>query len=135
MEGIPSIEPFRKRHQELTTEMSDPDFFSDQRRVAAISREHQWLTGIIGLYEQAEKTEQDLVDNQDLIDDSDTDEELKEMAQEVKQTPAGRALSRYQQEELVQKSEELVNKKTMEFLQANEDYDELMEFCELHLSK
>ncbi|MBT4225004.1 MAG: peptide chain release factor 1 [Opitutae bacterium] len=82
MEGIPSIESFRKRHQELTTEMSDPDFFSDQRRVAAISREHQWLTGIIGLYEQAEKTEQDLVDNQDLIDDSDTDEELKEMAQE-----------------------------------------------------
>ena len=82
MEGIPRIEPFRKRHQELGVGMSDPDFFSDQRRVAAVSREHQWLAGIIDLYEQAEKTEQDLVDNQGLMDDPDADEELKELAQD-----------------------------------------------------
>jgi peptide chain release factor 1 len=82
MEGIPCIDPFRKRHQELGVEMSDPDFFSDQRRVAAVSREHQWLGGIIDLYEQAEKAEQDLVDNQGLMDDPDADEELKELAQE-----------------------------------------------------
>jgi len=82
MEGIPRIEPFRKRHQELGVEMSDPDFFSDQRRVAAVSREHQWLAGIIDLFEQAEKAEQDLVDNHGLMNDPDADEELKELAQD-----------------------------------------------------
>ena len=44
--------------------------------------EHQRLASIIELYNQAEKASQDLADNRDLLAEADTDEELKEMAQE-----------------------------------------------------
>lgn len=82
MEGIPSIEPIRKRHRELDAEMVTPNFFSDQNRAAAASREHQWLSGIIELYGRAKKAWQNLEDNQALLADSGTDEELKELARE-----------------------------------------------------
>ena len=82
MEGIPSIEPIRKRHRELDAEMVAPNFFSDQNRAATVSREHQWLSGIIELYVRAKKAWQNLEDNQALLADSGTDEELKELARE-----------------------------------------------------
>ena len=82
MDGIPKIDSILRRHQELDAEMADPAFFNDQRKAAASSREHQRLACIIDLYNQAEKASQDLADNRDLLAAADTDEELKEMAQE-----------------------------------------------------
>ena len=82
MDGIPSIDPIRRRHQELDAEMADPAFFNDSRKAAASSREHQRLTGIIELHGRAEKAHQDLADNRELLADPATDDELKELAQE-----------------------------------------------------
>lgn len=62
--------------------MSTPDFFNDQRRAAASSREHQQLAGIIELYEGAEKVCLDLEGNRELLNDPSADQELKELAQE-----------------------------------------------------
>jgi len=82
MDGIPSIDPFRARYQELDADMASPDFFNDQRRVAAVTREHQRLGALIELYEKAESSEQQLQDNKEILDDPEMDDELKELAQE-----------------------------------------------------
>ena len=81
MDGIPKIDSILRRHQELDAEMTDPAFFNDQRKAAASSREHQRLASI-GELAIKPKASQDLSDNRDLLAEADTDEELKEMAQE-----------------------------------------------------
>ncbi|MBC2593695.1 peptide chain release factor 1 [Ruficoccus amylovorans] len=82
MEGIPDIAPFRNRKEELDAKMAEPDFFSDQRRAAELSREHTRLSGIVALYDAADKLEADLAGNRVIIDDPETDPELKELAAE-----------------------------------------------------
>ncbi len=82
MNGIPNIEPFRKRLQELDKIMSEPDFYNDQRHAAKIGREHQKTSEIIGLYESFETLHNDANENKALVDDAGADEDLKELAKE-----------------------------------------------------
>ncbi|WP_309382546.1 peptide chain release factor 1 [Cerasicoccus frondis] len=82
MEGIPDIEPFRKRRAELDELMAQPDFFSDQRRATDISREHTHISNLIRLYDRLAKLERELEENQAMADDDSLDEELREMARE-----------------------------------------------------
>lgn len=96
MEGIPDIEPFRKRRAEIDELMAVPDFFSDQRRATELSREHTWTGNLIELYERLEQVESDLAGNRELLSDSEADEELKELAE-------------LEMEELEQKRETLRN--------------------------
>lgn len=81
MEGIPDIKPFRKRRAEIDELMADPGFFSDQRRAAELSREHTWVGNLIELYERLEQTEKDLAGHRELLSDSASDPELKELAE------------------------------------------------------
>ncbi len=81
MEGIPHIEPYKKRHDELESDMGNPAFFQDQRRAATISREHQKLAGLIELYTLIEKVYAELGDTRELMEDKDADDELKELAE------------------------------------------------------
>ncbi|MGF1452557.1 MAG: peptide chain release factor 1 [Opitutales bacterium] len=81
MEGIPDIAPFRARKDELEGRMSAPDFFSDPRKAAEISREAQKLGDLIELAEAYHRTEQQLADNKELAYDRTADEELREMAE------------------------------------------------------
>ncbi|MGF1484791.1 MAG: peptide chain release factor 1 [Opitutales bacterium] len=81
MEGIPDIASFRERRAELDAQMAEPDFFSDQRRAAEVSREHQKLGQLIEDFESLEKIERDLSDNRLLVADTSAEDELREMAQ------------------------------------------------------
>ena len=80
MEGIPDIEPLRRRHDELDEELARPDFFQDQRRAATLSREHQRISELLVLYEAHVQATQMLADNQEMLKDE--DEEIREMAEE-----------------------------------------------------
>ena len=80
MEGIPNIEPFRKRHLELHDELSKPDFFQDQRRAAKLSREHQFLMELLVMHDECVRAEQNLSDNSEMLEDD--DEEIRNIAQE-----------------------------------------------------
>lgn len=82
MEGIPSIESFKKRHSEIDGLMAEPDFFQDQRRAASLSREHQKLTALIESYDRLEKLCAQVSENEELAADNDADPELREMAKE-----------------------------------------------------
>lgn len=82
MHGIPSIEPFIKRHQEIDALMARSDFFQDQRRAAELSREHQKISYLIEIHTNLTKAIKDLEDNNALINDAATDPELVAMAQE-----------------------------------------------------
>lgn len=44
MHKIPNIAPFREKLNELNEQMADPDFYSDQRRAAEVSREQMRLS-------------------------------------------------------------------------------------------
>lgn len=81
MEGIPNIEPYKRRHDELEGEMGDPAFFQDQRRAATIGREHQKLAALIEQYSTIEKVNSELEDTRELINEKEADEELKELAE------------------------------------------------------
>jgi peptide chain release factor 1 len=82
MIGIPNIEPFRKRAQEIDGFMAKPDFFQDQRRAASLSREHQKLTQLIELYERLERVERDVLEHEALLKDPSSDPELAELAKD-----------------------------------------------------
>jgi len=81
MNGIPPIEPYKVRCQELDGEMISPDFFQDQRRAAELSREHQKLGSLIEQYSTLEKLQNEISDTNELINDSEAEEELRELAE------------------------------------------------------
>ncbi|WP_269537912.1 peptide chain release factor 1 [Cerasicoccus fimbriatus] len=82
MEGIPDLEPFRKRRAELDELMAEPDFFSDQSKATEVSREHTHISNLLELYDRLAKLERELEENQAMVNDSSLDEELREMARE-----------------------------------------------------
>lgn len=82
MEGIPSITSFKNRCNELDRQMAEPDFYGDQRRVAAVSREHQKLSELIADYERLQRLSDDLSEHRQLMRDPQGDAELKELAAE-----------------------------------------------------
>ena len=81
MEGIPPIDPYITRHKELDAEIAEPDFFQDQRRAAALSREHQKLGVLIEQFEELTRLDGEIEDTRDMVSGDDVDEELKELAE------------------------------------------------------
>ncbi|AWT59931.1 MAG: Peptide chain release factor 1 [Candidatus Moanabacter tarae] len=82
MQVIPDILPFLQRYDELDSLMAEPDFFQDSRKAVELSREHQKLHLLISLYRVLEKLESDIGDHESIISDPDSDDELKNLAQE-----------------------------------------------------
>ena len=82
MHKIPDIAPFRDKLAELDVKMAEPNFYSDQRRAAEISREHQRVTGLVEKFEAYHAAETQIAENEALIADSSVEEELREMAAE-----------------------------------------------------
>lgn len=80
--GIPPIQPFKVRFEEIDHLMARPDFFQDQRKAAVLSKEHQKLRSLIELYQALEKAMLDVVEHQLLIGDPSADEDLVALAKE-----------------------------------------------------
>ena len=97
MANIPDIGPFRERLEELDADMAKGDFFSDQRRAARLSREHQYLSGLVELYERYAKAIAEKKDSESLLNDTGSDEEMKALAQEEVEQLAVTIESLYQE--------------------------------------
>ena len=80
MAKIPDIAPFREKLAELDAHMSDPNFYSDQRRAAEVSREHQHVSGLVEKFEAFNAVQSQIMENQSLLDDRELEQELREMA-------------------------------------------------------
>ncbi len=80
MHKIPDIAPFREKLAELDARMAEPNFYSDQRRAAEISREHQRLTSLIEKFEDYHSTVQQINENQAMAGDNSVEDELRELA-------------------------------------------------------
>jgi peptide chain release factor 1 len=81
MEGIPPIDPYLIRYKELSAEMEAPEFFQDQRRVVAISREQQKLGALIEQYGVIEKLAAEIAGMLEMTTEEGADPELKELAE------------------------------------------------------
>ena len=82
MHKIPDIEPFKQKLSSLDEQMAAADFFSDAKKATEVSREHQRLSSLIEKFEQYHKVEQQLIDNEGLLTDSSTDQELVPLIEE-----------------------------------------------------
>jgi peptide chain release factor 1 len=82
MERVPDIAPFKKRSEEINALMLLPDFYSDQRKAAAIGREHQKLNELINGYDALVAVEKELEESHNILADNDADEEMKALARE-----------------------------------------------------
>lgn len=82
MDELPDIAPFRERYEILEKELANPNIFCDQRRAAALSREHQKLGDLLGQYRQYEQSLSSLRENEMLLNDTSIDTELKQLASE-----------------------------------------------------
>jgi len=81
MKRLPDISTFKERLDRLDAEMAQPDFFSDSRRAAGLSREHQKLTQLVGMYDAYRQTQTELAEAQGMIADAKTDAEMRELAE------------------------------------------------------
>lgn len=82
MHKIPDIAPFKDKLAALDTQMAEPNFYSDQRRAADISREHQRLSSLVEKFEAYHQTVKQIEENEAMAEDSSVEEELREMATE-----------------------------------------------------
>lgn len=82
MHNIPDIAPFREKLAEYDEMMNEPNFYSDQRRAAEISREHQRLSSLIEKFEAYNSAESQIAENKAMLEDPSIEAELREMAQE-----------------------------------------------------
>jgi peptide chain release factor 1 len=82
MHKIPDIAPFRTKLEDLGVIMAEPNFYSDQRRAAEVSREHQHVSGLIEKFEALNTLERQIVENKALAHDDSVEAELREMAEE-----------------------------------------------------
>lgn len=80
MHKIPNIAPFREKLNELNEQMADPDFYSDQRRAAEVSREQMRLNTLVEKFEAYHSTVQQLEENEAMAEDESMEAELREMA-------------------------------------------------------
>lgn len=82
MHKIPDIAPFRDKLAELDAQMAEPNFYSDQRRAAEVSREHQRVSGLIDKFEAFHDAQKHIAENEAMMADESVEEELRAMAAE-----------------------------------------------------
>ncbi|MDR0590758.1 MAG: peptide chain release factor 1 [Puniceicoccales bacterium] len=85
MPQLPDIEPFKKKFQELDRQLLLPDFFSDRRRAAEISREHQKLSALLERYREYDRVLGDIGNNRLLLEDASIDAPLRALVEEDNQ--------------------------------------------------
>ncbi len=83
------LEGVRKRYDDLTGRLSDPDVISDQPAYRKLSKEHAELSPVIEAYSNFLKVRHELEDHQRILDDPGEDAELKELAGEEAPALAG----------------------------------------------
>jgi len=82
MQKLPSLEPYRRRLDELEQILGFSDVYSDPKRAAALSREHIKTKEVIALADRLDAIKREISDNRMMLADSGLDEEMKSLAKE-----------------------------------------------------
>lgn len=80
MDELPDLAPFQRRLDELGAQMAEPAFYSNPRRAADVTREHQKLTQLIADHHAHSRVEREIDDAQTFCRDANADPELRELA-------------------------------------------------------
>ena len=87
IEKLASIE---KRYDALTEQLGDPGLIADQRRYLEVARAHSELGAIVGRFTEYRRLERLLAETRSLVGDTESDAELKAMADEEIAALAGK---------------------------------------------
>ncbi len=85
---IAKLDQLDQRHAELTGQMNDPEIASDGTRVISIAKEMSRLARIVEPYRQYKQLAGELAGAQQLLDDPETGQEMRELAEIEVQTLA-----------------------------------------------
>lgn len=80
MEDIPDIAPFQRRLEELAAQMAEPSFYTNPRRAADVTREHQRLGQLVADHQQHERLVREIGEARGFEGDAGADPELRELA-------------------------------------------------------
>ncbi len=81
MVTLPDITLFQRRADELDAQLRSPDFYTNARAAAEITREHQRLGVLLGNHAALKKAHADIAEMRALLHDAGGDAELRELAQ------------------------------------------------------
>lgn len=76
-----TLETIEQRYEEITEMMSDPEVISDTDRFMALSKEEGELRQTVSTFRDYRQVLEELEGTQELLADSDLDEEMKELAE------------------------------------------------------
>ncbi|MBN1437351.1 MAG: peptide chain release factor 1 [Sedimentisphaerales bacterium] len=79
---LAKLAEFDARFTELEQQMNDPAIAGDPNKIVAVAKEHGKLSGPAQAFRQYTALDRQLVDAQEMIDDDQTDPEMRQMAQE-----------------------------------------------------
>ena len=77
-----NLSVFENRYEELNLKLYDPTIAADREQYAALMKEHKEITPIVEHYRALKKAEADAAGAQQLLDDPESDKELRQMAAE-----------------------------------------------------
>jgi peptide chain release factor 1 len=80
MDELPDLAPFQRRFDELGAQMAEPSFYSNPRRAADITREHQKLGQLIADHQAHSRLEREIAEAHAMSRDPSADPELRELA-------------------------------------------------------
>jgi peptide chain release factor 1 len=80
MDELPDLAPFQRRLEELGAQMAEPSFYSNPRRAADVTREHQKLTQLIADHHAHSRMEREIAEADALGRDTTSDADLRELA-------------------------------------------------------
>ncbi len=76
------LEDIREKYRQLTRSLSDPALVSNPQKIKKIAKERAELEPVVKKYESYEKIVKGIRDSEEILADSNTEPELKELAQE-----------------------------------------------------
>jgi peptide chain release factor 1 len=79
---LQDLESIRERYNQLTSFLSDPDFISDPEKIKKASKERAEIEPIVHKYQDYEKTRKEIKDSEEILNNPDSEEDLKELARE-----------------------------------------------------
>ena len=70
MEELPiNIQPFRKRYQEIESQLAEPDVFKDAMRASSLNREHTRIRKILEIFDEANECYDEILSTSELLND------------------------------------------------------------------
>jgi len=79
---LQELEDIREKYRQLTLSLSDPAFIHDPKKIRKIAKDRADLEPIVKKYEVYEKITKDIKESEEILADSNSEDELKSLAEE-----------------------------------------------------